>query len=111
MTAYIPKQGDIVIMDFSPQAGHEQMDRRPAIVVSNDYFNARSGVTIVCPISNTDSGYPMHVPLDARTTTTGFILCEHVRSVDLAARRAAFKEALPKDILDGIVARISAAIA
>ena len=31
---YIPKRGDIVWTDFNPAAGHEQMGKRPASVVS-----------------------------------------------------------------------------
>lgn len=33
---YIPKQGDIILLDFSPQSGHEQAERRPEVIVSND---------------------------------------------------------------------------
>jgi mRNA interferase MazF len=32
---YVPKQGDIVRMNFNPQAGHEQAGKRPAVIVSN----------------------------------------------------------------------------
>ena len=38
MTAWIPKQGDLVVLDFDPQAGHEQKGRRPALVVSKEAF-------------------------------------------------------------------------
>ena len=33
---YIPKQGDIVYLDFNPTKGHEQREERPVIVISND---------------------------------------------------------------------------
>ena len=39
MIAYIPKQGDIIMMNFNPQAGHEQGGRRPALVISNASFH------------------------------------------------------------------------
>lgn len=29
-----PKQGDIVFLDFDPQAGHEQASKRPALVTA-----------------------------------------------------------------------------
>ena len=44
------EQGDIVYLDFDPQAGHEQRGRRPALVVSNNTFNRFSSLTMVCPI-------------------------------------------------------------
>jgi len=50
--AYIPKQGDIIKMDFNPTKGHEQQGRRPALVVSNASYNKFArGVAIVCPIT------------------------------------------------------------
>ncbi len=61
MPTYIPKKGDYVAVTFDPQSGHEQMGRRPALVVSNDLFNRHTGLAIVCPITNTRRGYPFHV--------------------------------------------------
>lgn len=82
------KQGDIIKLNFNPQAGHEQAGYRPALVISNDFFNQKANVTIVCPITNTDNQFPLHVPLDSRTETTGVVLCEHVKALDLKARPA-----------------------
>ena len=86
MAAYIPEQGDIIMMNFSPQAGHEQGGRRPALVISNASFYRYTHLGIVCPITTKIKDYPMHVRLDERTKTTGEILCEHVKSLDLGAR-------------------------
>jgi len=105
--AYCPRQGDIVFLDCDPQAGHEQAGRRPAAVVSNRAFHQRvSGFAVVCPITNTNRPFPLHVPLDARTKTTGVILCEQVKSLDIAARNAEYRETLPDDLLQDIVERI-----
>jgi len=103
---YYPKQGDIVFMNFSPQAGHEQGGRRPALIVSNDGYNHFTGLAIVCPITNTDNKFPMHVPLEEKTSTSGVILCEHVKSLDLSARNAEFIEKLPDDLLADVMERI-----
>ena len=67
--AYRPVQGDLVMMDFNPQAGHEQAGRRPALVVSNQAFHRYTRMAIVCPITNQIKDYPMHVKLDERTKT------------------------------------------
>ncbi|RNF38956.1 type II toxin-antitoxin system PemK/MazF family toxin [Planococcus salinus] len=88
-------QGDIVLLDFHPQAGREQSGRRPAVIISNDFFNSLSNIAIVCPISNTKNEFPLNFLLDSRTTTQGSILCQHVKSLDLSARNAVFIEKLP----------------
>lgn len=101
--AYIPEQGDIIALDFDPQAGHEQMGKRPALVVSNGVFNNITKLALVCPITNTDRGFPLHVPLDGRTATTGSVMCEQVKSLDMTARYAVFKERIPIDIIEEVV--------
>lgn len=61
MTAF--RCGDVVWADLDPSAGHEQNKRRPLIIVSNDKFNARCSLTMAVPITSTDSGYPLHIPV------------------------------------------------
>lgn len=97
------KQGDIIKVNFNPQAGHEQAGYRPAVVVSNDFFNQKTHLTILCPITNTNNKFPLHIPLDDRTQTTGVILCEHVRTLDLDARPHIIIEQLPKDVLTKLI--------
>jgi mRNA interferase MazF len=80
-----PKQGDIIMLDLDPVKGHEQSGHRPALVVSNADFNGASNLTWVCPITNTDRKKPMDIRLEG-TQTTGYILCEHIRAVDLTSR-------------------------
>ena len=108
--AYHPAQGDLVMMDFNPQAGHEQAGRRPALVISNKAFHRYTRMAIVCPITNQIKDYPMHVKLDERTKTTGEVLCEHVKSLDLTARKAVFIERLPDDLLEEALERIRLSI-
>jgi mRNA interferase MazF len=107
---YKPRQGDIIIINFDPQAGHEQKGRRPALVVSNADFHKRTRLAMVCPITNTLSGFPTHVPLDYRTITSGEIMCEQVKCLDLTARNAVFAETAPDDITDEVTDIICAFI-
>lgn len=97
--AYIPQQGDIVYLDFDPQSGHEQKGRRPAIVISNNAFNALSRGALVCPITNTNRSIPLHVQLDSRTKTTGVIMCDQVKALDMQSRSAAYLERAPEDLV------------
>ena len=93
------EQGDIVYLDFDPQAGHEQKGSRPALVVSNDLFNRVSSLTMVCPITHTDRNHPFHLRLDGRTKTDGVILCDQARMLDLTSRHATFAEKAPADLI------------
>ena len=93
------KQGDIIKVSFDPKQGHEQAVFRPALVISNNEFISRTKLAIICPITNTNNRFPLHVPLDERTTTTGVVLCEHIRTLDLSSRENKFVEKVPDDIL------------
>ena len=100
---YIPEQGDIVFLEFDPQAGHEQKGKRPALVASNNTYNQFTNIAMVCPITNTDKNFPLHVKLDERTKTTGVIMCEQVKALDIQARNVSFYEKAPEDILEEVV--------
>ncbi len=97
------KQGDIIKINFNPQQGHEQAGYRPAVVISNNFFNEKARLAIVCPITNTNNKFPLHVPLDGKTQTTGTILCEHVRTLDVEARTYNLVEKLPSDLLKQVL--------
>ena len=60
-------------------------------------------MSIVCPITNTNNHFPLHIPLDDRTQTTGVILCEHIKALDLNSRTYQVVEEFPKDILDKVI--------
>lgn len=80
-----PQQGDIILTSLDPVKGHEQSGYRPALVVSNEIFNSESNLVLVCPITNTNRGKLMDIPLSG-TETRGYILCEHIRALDLKSR-------------------------
>jgi len=88
MKPYVPKKGDFVAVTFDPQSGHEQKGRRPALVVSNTVFNEHTGLAIVCPLTNTDRGFPFHVAVVNDPVVTGFVMVEQIKSIDFRARKA-----------------------
>lgn len=104
------RQGDIIKVSFDPQKGHEQKGFRPAVVISNDEFIRRTKLAIVCPVANTDNKFPLHVPLDDRTTTTGVILCERIRTLDLTSGQAKKVETVPEDILRRVIDIVTAEV-
>lgn len=96
-------QGDIVIVDFEPTKGHEPQKTRPALVVSKDYFNASTSMTIVCPITSKDSGFPLHRPLPSGFAVSGYVITEQARAIDLDARLAHVIDRLSGDDLNNIL--------
>ncbi len=97
---YQPQQGDIVWVNLEPQAGHEQKGRRPALVISNNTFNNFTRkMAMVLPITNTNKNLPIHIQLNEKTKTTGVILCDQAKVLDLEKRDAEFIEKVPKSIL------------
>lgn len=96
-------QGDIIKVNLNPTKGHEQAGYRPALVISNDFFNVKTNLVIACPITNTNNRFPLHIELDKRTQTTGVILCEHIKSLDLASRGYKQVEKVPQDILENVL--------
>ena len=110
MNAWIPKQGDLVALDFDPQAGSEQKGRRPALVVSKEAFNKGTGMAICCPITNTDRRMPFHVSIAGRTSLTGFMMCEQVKSLDFRSRGMKLIEQVPRDVLEDVLSIIDASV-
>ncbi|MFN2102895.1 type II toxin-antitoxin system PemK/MazF family toxin [Finegoldia dalianensis] len=96
-------QGDIIKINLNPTKGHEQAGYRPALVISNNFFNRKTNLVIACPITNTNNRFPLHIELDNRTQTTGVILCEHIKSLDLASRGYKLVEKVPRDILENVL--------
>jgi len=110
MTAYVPKQGDIIAIMFDPQSGHEQKGRRLAFVVSKDLFNRSTGLAIVCPVTTTERGFPFHVPIPKESKLTGFIMVEQVKSVDFRSRRAKRIEKSNDELLSEVLSILDACI-
>ena len=110
MAGYVPNQGDFVNLNFDPQAGHEQRGRRPALVVSKTLFNKATGMAICCPITNTDRGIPFHVAITGRTSLTGFVMCEQVKSLDFHARVLTKIGKAPAAVLDEVLAILDASL-
>jgi len=104
---YIPKRGHFIWISFDPQAGHEQMGNRPALVVSHDGFNQRMGFAFVCPISNTKRQNPFYVNIPNGEAITGAIMTAQTRSLDFRAREAKFISECPDLLLQDVLRRVT----
>ena len=110
MSPYIPQRGDFVVLTFDPQSGHEQKGRRPALVISNYLFNKHTGLVIACPITNTHRGIPFHVPVPVKSSLTGYIMLEQVKSIDFVSRGIQFIEKSPQATLIDVLGILDAVV-
>lgn len=107
MTAYVPDEGDIVWLNFTPQSGHEQAGRRPAVVLSPKAYNQRAGLIVCVPITNQIKGYPFEVALSG-SGATGVALADQIKSLDWQARHAERKGKATAAELAEIKAKVKA---
>jgi len=88
--SYIPDAGDIVWLEFDPQAGREQAGHRPALVLSPASYNDKVSLAVCCPLSTKAKGYPFEVAVETGKTTS-VVLSDQVKSLDWREREAKFK--------------------
>jgi mRNA interferase MazF len=105
---YVPDAGDIVWLQFDPQAGHEQAGHRPAVVLSPSSYNGRAGMILCCPTTTRIKGYPFEVALAG--TPPSVVLADQVKSQDWRARKAARKGQVSPAELAQVRAKLKALI-
>lgn len=105
--AYVPDTGDIVWLQFDPQAGHEQAGHRPALVISPSNYNGKTGLMVCCPISTKVKGYPFEVVTEVDGTACA-VLSDQVKSLDWKIRRAKKKASVSAEVMLIVRAKIKA---
>ena len=103
---YVPERGDIVWLEFNPQAEHEQSGHRPALVVSPKAYNQKVGLALFCPITSYVKGYPFEVVLPEKHKVSGAILSDQVKSLDWQVRKAKRIAYVPTNVLEDVLAKI-----
>lgn len=105
---YVPDRGDIVWLEFNPQAGHEQAGHRPALVLSPAAYNRRAGLMLCCPITSRVKGYPFEVPFAPMRADAGVVLADQVKSLDWKARRAKKKDKASAEVVGETLSKLHA---
>ncbi len=106
---YIPNRGDVVWLNFTPQAEHEQMGSRPALVLSPEKYNKKTGLAVCCPITSNVKGYPFEVAISGKKIN-GAVLSDHLKNLDWKVRKAKFIEKASKEVVEQCSMKISALI-
>ncbi len=106
---YVPERGDIIWLNFTPQSGHEQMGKRPAIVISPKEYNEKVGLGIFCPITSKEKGYPFEVKIKSKKID-GVVLSDQIKSLDWKTRDAEFIVKASKEEIKEVIEKISVLI-
>jgi len=105
---YVPEAGDIVWLQFNPQAGHEQAGHRPALVLTPAAYNGKTGLMVCCPMTTQSKGYPFEVEIAGNQP--GVVLADQVKSLDWRVRQATRRGRVSSGELAGVRAKIVALI-
>jgi mRNA interferase MazF len=111
VSRYVPDRGDLVWLNFTPQAGHEQAGHRPAIVLSPASYNGKTGLMLCFPITSRVKGYPFEVVLGPGSAVVGAVLSDQVRSVDWQARKVKRAGVAGPDVTTRVLALAGALLA
>ncbi|MBN2655926.1 MAG: endoribonuclease MazF [Spirochaetales bacterium] len=103
---YMPERGDIIWINFTPQAGHEQAGKRPAIVISPSSYNSKTGLMIACPITSKIKNYPFEVQFIGRKIS-GVVLSDQVKNIDWRVREAAFIEEATETVFSEVQEKLA----
>jgi mRNA interferase MazF len=106
MSSYVPDRGDLVWLEFTPQAGSEQRGRRPALVLSPKSYNGKVGLALFCPLTSKIKGYPFEVKLPEGYAVSGVVLSDQLKSLDWRSRNVRFVERISPDLMAMVTARV-----
>jgi mRNA interferase MazF len=102
---YSPERGDIVWLNFSPQSGHEQKGKRPAIVISPKEYNEKTGLGLFCPLTSKIKNYPFEVKIDNKKIN-GVVLSDQIKSLDWETREIEFITKETSEKINEIISKI-----
>ncbi len=105
MSRYVPSRGDIIWLNFNPQAGHEQAGKRPALVLSPKEYNRKTSLIIACPITSKIKGYPFEVRVVSQKID-GVILSDQVKSLDWKVRAAQLIDQADTEAISEVQAKL-----
>ena len=106
MAAWVPDSGDIVWVNFDPQAGHEQAGHRPALVLSPARYNGMRGMMLCCPLTTKLKAYPFEVVISQNPPSA--ILADQIKNLDWRARKARRKGEVTAAVLADVRAKLKA---
>ena len=106
-SAFVPDAGEVVWLEFDPQAGHEQAGHRPALVISPASYNGKAGLMVCCPLSTRIKGHPFEVVTQVDGVDCA-VRSDQVKSLDWKVRKAKRKALVTADVMLHVRAKMKA---
>ena len=103
---YVPDAGDVVWLQFDPQAGREQAGHRPALVLSPARYNGARGMMLCCPMTSRLKGYVFEVTVSQNPPSA--VLADQIKSLDWRARGAVKKGVVSAAVLAEVRGKLKA---
>ena len=104
---YFPEYGDIVWLEFEPQAGPEQAGHRPALVISPAGYNGKTALMVCCPMTTKIKGHPFEVVTHVDGVDCA-VLSDQVKSLDWKIRKTKKKAVVPSEVMLHVRAKVKA---
>ena len=104
-SSFIPSRGDIIYLDFEPTKGKEIGKYRPALVLSSDIYNRKTGLLICCPISTSIRGAKTEVPIN-NIEKPSVVASSLVQTLSWKDRKAKFIAKSNAGVIEEVLARL-----
>ena len=108
-SSYVPDKGDLVWINFTPQSGHEQMGKRPALTISPKEYNKKVGLALFCPITSKEKGYPFEVKINSRKVS-GVVLSDQIKNLDWESRSVEYISKVTESEFEEVIEKLKVLI-
>ena len=105
MADYVPERNDIIWLDFEPTKGKEIGKYRPALVLSSNSYNRKTGLLICCPVSTSIRGGATEVPVN-NLDKPSVVASSLIQTLSWRDRKAKFIARADSEVYDEVILRI-----
>ena len=103
--SYVPSRNEIIWLDFEPNQGKEIGKYRPALVLSSDQYNKKTGLLICCPISTSIRGGATEVAVD-NLDSPSVVATTMIQTLSWKERKATFIANAQPGVMNEVLLRI-----
>ena len=107
-TTYVPVRGEVVWIYSRAREGPCLPTRRPAVTVSPEPYNRRTGLALFCPVTGEEKRFPFEVKIPDGLPVAGVILSDQLECLDWRSVAVERICALPSETVDGVLRRAAA---
>jgi mRNA interferase MazF len=107
---YIPARGDLMQIRVKQAAKPEHTQQTLATVLSPSAYNEKTGLALICPITEQVRDNPFEVPVPRDLAVAGVILADQVRMLDWHIHTVACMGRLPGNTVTEVLQKLGTLI-